>query len=163
MFDRLPATKSPIDQDIASVFMEMRSCPPPVKDRESVLLRCAVSRHTPRRMADRCTCFGKRIWSDHLALPSSPPTLLFFPPILVAPSISIKLAIEGRAPTILSFSSGESRIDDNDSRSSSFSSRIRSSFLQRRMKKTAIRSNGVRACRSKEIRFYNEFRTYGIR
>lgn len=51
------------------MFMEMRSWPQPVKDRESVLLRRAVSRHTPRRMAtDRCTCFGKRIWSDHLTL-----------------------------------------------------------------------------------------------
>lgn len=38
-------------RDTASVFMEMRSWPQPVKDRESVLLRRAVSRHTPRRMA----------------------------------------------------------------------------------------------------------------
>lgn len=65
----LAATKSPIDQDTASVFMEMRSWPQPVKDRESVLLRRAVSRHTPHDgWPDRCTCFGKRIWSDHLTL-----------------------------------------------------------------------------------------------
>lgn len=149
MFDRLPATKSPIDQDVASVFMEMRSCPPPVKNRESVLLRRAVSRHTPRRMADRCTCFGKRIWSDHLTLPSDP---LFFPPILLPFRSN---SIEGRAPTILSF-----RVVDSRSSSISHSSRFRF-FDEERMSRSDIRT--VRVLGSKEIRFYNEFRTYAIR
>ena len=38
------------------------------KGSERVLLRCSVSRHTPRRMAGWCTCFSKRIWLDHLTL-----------------------------------------------------------------------------------------------
>ena len=38
------------------------------KGSERVLLRCSVSRHTPRRMAGWCTCFSERIWLDHLTL-----------------------------------------------------------------------------------------------
>lgn len=99
----LAATKSPIDQDTASVFMEMRSWPQPVKDRESVLLRRAVSRHTPHDgWPDRCTCFGKRIWSDHLTLlpilsvsltPPVPP----IPPRFELDSNSRSRAIEERS------------------------------------------------------------------
>lgn len=72
----LAATKSPIDQDTASVFMEMRSWPQPVKDRESVLLRRAVSRHTPRRMAGSVHLFRQK---DLVGPPYPSPHSLRFP------------------------------------------------------------------------------------